>query len=146
MTLIDYDSEKTTVKLHVPAVTAVNFAAQETLKDALRDAIAQMTLGTSNRTEYGNADLLSVDPPDDVNAQREDKWLVSFRDTVNNKRGSFEIGTADRDQLDPNDRKHAHIGDGLIVDGFVDAVEAVVLSVDGNAIEVQEITLVGRNI
>jgi len=145
-TLMDYDREKTAVQIHHVALTAGNFAATETLLDALRDAIAQMTLGTMVQTRYGNEDLLSITPASDEQAQREAKWLVSYHDTTSLISYSCEIGTADFDQLDPGDRKHAHIGDSGIVDGFITAFEAVAKSPTGGAVVVDEITLVGRNV
>lgn len=145
-TLIDYDSEKTAVQIHHVALTAGNFAATETLLDALRDATAAITLGNMAHTRYGNEDLLSVTPASDEQAQREAKWLVSYHDTTSLKSYSVEIGTADFDQLDPNDRKHAHIGDAGLVDAFVTAFEAVAKSPTGGAVVVDEITLVGRNV
>jgi len=144
VTLTDYDGEKTTVRLHTAALTAGNFDAQVTLMDALRDAIGQMTLGVLHKTVYANNDLLSNSSATDMGAQREMKWLVSWHDAVTLQKGSTEIGTADTDQLDPNDRAHAHIGDAGIVDDFVDDFEAVVKSLAGNAVVIDEITLVGR--
>lgn len=146
ISLIDYDSEATNTSLNTAAITAGNFAAQETLKDALRDAIAQMTIGNVQKTEYSNVDLLSVTPASAQAAQRELKWLVSFHDTTTLKKYSCEIGTADPDQLDPNDKAHAHLGDTGIVDGFKTAFEAVILSEVGNAVTIDEITLVGRRL
>jgi len=146
ISFIDYDSEVATTSLNVAAMTAGNFAAQETLKDALRDAAAQMTIGNTAKTEYGNVDLLSITPASVEEAQRELKWLVSYHDSTTLKKQTCEIGTADPDQLDPNDRAHAHIGDSGIVDGFITAFEAVVLSDVGNAVVVDEITLVGRRV
>jgi len=145
-TLIDYDGEKTAVQVHHVALTAGNFAATETLLDALRDAMAQITLGTMANTRYGNEDLLSITKASDQEAQREAKWLVSYHDTTSLLSYSLEIGTADFDQLDPNDRKHADIGDAGVVDGFVTAFEAVAKSPTGGAVVIDEITLVGRNV
>lgn len=144
--LLDYDGESTSFGINHVALTAGNYAATETLLDALRDAAAQMTLGTMAKTHYGNTDLLSITLPSDMAAQRELKWLISYHDTTSLKRYSVELGTADIDQLDPNDRAHAEIGDGGIVDGFIAAFEAVVKSPTGGAVVVDEITLVGRRV
>lgn len=142
----DYDGEKTTFGINHVALTAGNYAATETLLDSLRDAMAAITLGTVSETRYGNTDLLSITLPSDQAAQRELKWLVAYHDTTSLKRYSVEIGCADTDQLDPNDRAHAEIGDAGLVDAFITAFEAVAKSPTGGACVVDEITLVGRRI
>jgi len=141
---IDFDSEVTTAQFNVAAFTVGNFTAKEALCDALRDALAAITIGTVSKTVYGNVDLLSITPASAEAAQRELKWLVSYHDSTSLKRYSIEIGCADTDQLDPNDRAHAEIGDSGLVDAFVTAFEACVLSPTGGACVVDEITLVGR--
>jgi hypothetical protein len=141
---LDYDSEKTTFGIHHVALTAGNYAATETLLDSLRDAAAAITIGTLCQTQYGNVDLLSITPASAEAAQRELKWLVSYHDTTSLVRYSVEIGCADTDQLDPNDRAHAEIGDAGLVDAFITAFEAVAKSPTGGAVVVDEITLVGR--
>jgi hypothetical protein len=141
---IDYDSEVTSFNIHHVALTAGNFAATETLLDSLRDAMAAITLGNVSKTRYGNEDLLSITPASAVTAQRELKWLVSYHDITSLLRYSVEIGCADTDQLDPNDRAHAEIGDAGLVDAFITAFEAVAKSPTGGAVVVDEITLVGR--
>jgi hypothetical protein len=141
---IDYDGEVTNTRLFNVAITAANFAAQETLKDSLRDSIAAITLGTVSKTVYGNEDLLSVTLPSDTEAQRELKWLVQYHDTTSLKLYSCEIGCADVSYLDANDRKHANIGAAGAIDTFITNFQAVVKSPTGGAVLVDEITLVGR--
>lgn len=143
----DYDSETGVMAIHCAVRTAANWAAQETLEGNLQIALAAITEGTQVKTEVGNvATPVDPSPPAVKTAQREKKWLVQFHDTVNGKRYTIEVPTADEDALDPNDRKHAHIGDAGVVDAFVAAFEAYALSQDLNAIAVDEITLVFRNI
>lgn len=141
---IDFDGEVTTFNINHAALTGANFAATETLLDSLRDAMAAITLGTVSKTRYGNEDLLSITKASAEAAQRELKWLVSYHDATSLKRYSVEIGCADTDQLDPNDRAHAEIGDAGLVDAFIAAFEAVAKSPSGGAVVVDEITLVGR--
>lgn len=143
---LDYDSEVSSFQVGVAALTSANFTTQETAMDALRDAAAAITLGNTSQTVYANVDKLSITPASDQTAQRELKWLVSYHDTTSLNRFSCELPTADPDQLDPNDRAHAEIGDGGLVDAFVAAFEAVVKSPDGGAVVVDEITLVGRRV
>lgn len=145
-TQLDYDGEATTFSINHVALTAANYAATETLLDALRDAAAAITLGTMSKTQYGNADLLTITLPSDKAAQRELKWMIQYHDAVSLKRYKCELGCADTDQLDPNDRAHAFIGDELLVDAFIAAFEAVAKSPTGGAVVVDEITLAGRRV
>lgn len=143
-TQADYDGEITTTSVSVPVITAANFDAQATLRNALMAAIQGITLGEYQRTEFGNVVLSSISKASDTGAQREKKWLVDYHDTTSLKRYSFEIGCADDAQLDAQDRAHAEIGDGDVVDAFVTAAEAYILSPTGGAIVIDEITFVGR--
>lgn len=147
---IDYDSENTVAIFPVPVRTAVNWAAQETLKGDLFIALAPMVRGTKIKDSIANlSSVVDPTPPVDPEAQREDKWLVQYHDAVTGKKRTLEIGCADRTNLDPNDRKHANIGDAGDVDAFVTAFEAAVISFDEgttNAVVVDEITYVARNL
>lgn len=145
-TWVDYDNESSTVRLNVPAITAANHDAQTALHSALRIAIATMVKGVLIKNTYGNEDRVALGPATDQDAQRELKWLVSYHDVTTLKRYSVELPCADVTQLDPNDRAHAHIGDGGEVDDFVTAFEAAVISEVGNTVVVDEITLVGRRL
>jgi hypothetical protein len=104
--------------------------------------------GVLTKTEFGNVDHPFVGPSEDETAQRELKWLVQYHNTTTNKKYRVELPCADMAQLDPNDRAHAHIGDAGVVDAFVTAFEAFVKPEDNpaNAVEVDEITLVGRRL
>jgi len=144
-TLKDYDGEKTVVSVNAPVLTPVNFADQITLQSNFGAAINDMALGSLQKISYGNDVISNLAPPADTHAQRELKWRVDYRDTVNGEPGHFTIGTANAELLDPNNRKQAYIGDGGDVDDFVTATEAYVLSKDGNPVEVVQILLVGRN-
>lgn len=146
ITYADYDGEKANAGVNVLALSAANYDAQETLRTAFVAAIEAMVLGELQKTEYGNRSLQSLDKAADPAAQRELKWLVQYHDATSLRRYSMEIPCADTDQLDPEDRANAEIGDAGIVDAFITAFEAYVLSPVGNAVEVDEITLVGRNV
>jgi len=143
----DYDSEIGTLRVYCTVRTAANFDAQGTLLAALWTAIDAITLGGLYKHEFGTR---FTDPnpviPASQSAQRELKFLVQYHDTVTGKRLSMELPCADPAQLDPDDRAHAHIGDADVVDAFITAFEAFALSEVGNAVAVDEITLVGRRI
>jgi hypothetical protein len=145
-TLIDYDGEKTVFRVHVDDLNASNFDAQLALQVALGSAINGIVVGNLNKIEYGNETISGYDPPDDQWAQRETKWLITYKDAVTNKQYRCELGTADLEQLNPDNRDSAFIGDSGVVDAFVTAFEAYVLSPDtDNAVEIVSIVPVGRN-
>jgi hypothetical protein len=147
---IDFDSEQTVALFPVPVRTAANWAAQETLKGDLFIALAAVVRGTKVRDSIANmSSVVDPTPPVDPESQREDKWLVQYHDNTTGKKRTLEIGCADRSLLDPSDRKHAYIGDGDVVDAFVTAFEAAVISFDEgttNSVTVDEITYVARNL
>lgn len=146
VTYFDYDGEPGVFSVNVPVLSAANFDAQATLRTAFVAAVQAITLGELNATRYGNVSLQGIVPSEDPDAQREDKWRVDYHDATSLKRYRIDIPTCDDAQLDANDRKHAHIGDAGVVDAFVDAFEAYVITPDGGASVVDEITRVGRNV
>lgn len=145
-TLQDYDSEKTVFRIHTTDLNAGNIAAQLTLQANLGSAINNITLGTLYNIRYGNEVVTPGAAPVDPFAQREIKWLIGYRDTVAGGLYTVELGTADLDQLDPNNRNSAHIGDAGVVDQFITDFEAYALSPLGNAVDIEYIRPVGRNL
>lgn len=142
----DYDGESSSYGVRVAAITAANFDAQHTLRVALTGAISNICGGTVQQNTEANVDVISNQPSNDPLDQRENKWLVTYHETANPLVFyRLELPCADLTKLDPDDRKHAHIGDAGDVDGFVTAFEAYALSPNGNAVTVDEITFVGRN-
>lgn len=145
-TLIDYDGEKGSHGFKTAEITAVNFAAQATLRGTYGTSVAGICNGVLGQSEYGNVDFTGNDPSPNKPDQREQKWLVRFTDNVNGKIGSIELPCADTAVLDPNNRGYAQMGDAGPVDAYVSALEAFALTIDGNALTVQSIKLVGRNV
>lgn len=146
LTYHDYDAEPSTVSFpYGVTLTAVNFDAQVALQTALADAIAGITRGTKVRTVYGNV-VPTLAVSSDPLAQRENKWLVRYHDVTTGQNYTYELPCADLTFLDPAARGQAEIGDAAEVDAFVTAFEAYVLSPDQNAVAVDQIVFVGRNI
>jgi hypothetical protein len=143
---MDYDREAAIVKVHVADLNAGNIAAQLTLQSNFGAAINGIVGGTLQRIRYGNEVVSLYAAPVDPSVQRELRWRVDFRDTVTGKPSHFTIPTADVNALDPNNRKYAYIGDADVVDAFVTAAEAYVLSDDGNPIEILDLLLKGKNV
>lgn len=145
-TLQDYDGENTVFRVHATALNAGNIAAQLTLQSSLGAAINDMVLGSLQKIAYGNDVISGSPPPSNAFAQREIKWLITFSDDVTGKSYRCELGTADLDNLDPNNRDSAYIGDAGVVDAFIAAFEAYVTAPDtDNAVSVDSIIMVGRN-
>lgn len=143
----DYDSELSNVQVYHDVLTSGNFTALTGLLVTMYAAMDLMQTGTPESYRFANEyPLANAQPPADPWSQREIKWRVDFTDNVTGEPYHITIPCADLDLLDPNDRAHAFIGDADKVDAFVTAFEAVAKSKDGNAVTVQEITAVGRNI
>lgn len=144
--ILDYSLERSPVTLSGVDLTAGNFAAQAILMDDFVTAVDGVTLGTlSKDTRLASETSISDAQPASPFAQREMKWLVRYSDTVNPVgNGHFEVPTPDLALLDAQ---------GEFMDltlaaaiAFVDAVEAYGRSRLGNAITVQSVEYVGRNI
>lgn len=143
----DYDNEPGVVKVGVPVFDAANYTAQSGEITTLWSAVDAITLGKYLKSEQGNRYIdPNPVPATDPAAQRELKWLVQYHDSTTGRKYSVELPTADPAMIDPNDRAHAAIGDAGPVDAFITAFQAVVISRDGNAVVVDEITLVGRRV
>jgi hypothetical protein len=97
MTLTDYSGERTTVTVNSATLNGANFDTEQTAWTALRTAIQGLTLG--NTYSHSLSQVLNVTtlPAPSPLAQRENKWLVTYADTVTGKRYQMEIGTAELD-------------------------------------------------
>jgi hypothetical protein len=142
----DFDDEHSNHRIYTTVLTAANFDAQAALRASYQSAVEAIVRGIRWKYEFGTLTVNNVGNSSDPFAQVELKWFVSYHDNVTFKKYRVELPCADTEQLDPNDRSHAHIGDAGVVDAFVTAFEAYGLSEVGNAITVDEITLVGRPI
>jgi hypothetical protein len=77
LTYMDYDSELATVGVYGINLTAANFTAQEGLWGDVEAAIDAVSLGTRTKTLVSAVETVTGGvKPNDVNAQRERKWLV----------------------------------------------------------------------
>lgn len=114
---------------------------------AIVSAVDGVTLGNRQDAvfvEETTKDAGTAGPSSNPLAQREIKWLVRAVDDVNGKNVQIEIPTADLSLL-TGGNDFLDLG-GTEAAALVTALEANVLSVDGNAISVSSIQFVGRNI
>ena len=149
LTLIDYSGEKSTVRIYNGPINAGTYAGYVTAVSDLFDAIMGIALGTRG-TELTLAmnDQISVELPTDANAQRERKWLVTYKGNTSEKLFRLEIPTADitGGHLLPN-QDIADLTDTDMA-AFVTAFEALARTPDDSAetVTVLSIRHVGRNV
>jgi hypothetical protein len=80
--VVDYDGEQSSTKIWVQDIGAGNYAAVTQDIDELKDAILTLILG--NVLYAGFSKQFPENPAQvtDQDAQREAKWLVTYRDTL----------------------------------------------------------------
>lgn len=145
--ILDYDGESDNHRFFVAELTAANWSAQGTLRGDYHSALANVTQGVRARYRYGNRTVVSTSAASSANAQRELKMLVAYHDdTTGVAEKPLELPCPDLSNLDPGDHAHFYIGDTSVIDALITAFEAYVLSSAGNAVVVDELTLVGRSL
>lgn len=158
LTVMDYDKEKSPLKVHTGEVTAVSLPGLLTQIGAFRTAVDGLSIGTMQKENLQVfSTILSQTPPTNEFAQRETKWLVKYHDSqpffdppddaIPNegylKPFDFEIAAADLSLLDNN-------SDFLPftvtqAGALKSAAEAMLRSPYGGTITVDSIQQVGRN-
>jgi len=145
--ILDYDGESANFRVGAMVLNFANWTMQATMRGDFMIALAAMIVGTIKGYKYGNRTEVSSVPATSPLAQRELKMVVSYHDAVTSAvMKPVEFPCPDLTHLDPGDRAHFQIGDLGHVDAFITAFEALVLSDALNAVEVDEITLVGRRL
>lgn len=145
-TFKDFSKENSSMTFNFPAVTALNIAAFLADFGDLRVATEAIVLGTLQADSWtGDRTKYSAEPPTDVNAQRERKFLVVYEDTVTLTPGRIEIPTADFTDRLVDDTDLVDLTDTEIV-AWIAAFETLARTDDGNTLNVVEIRAVGRNL
>jgi hypothetical protein len=142
--LLDFGNKPEATTFTVPTieVTAANFDATWTAVQSLRTQVSLLTLGNLARYQLV-ARVVEPTPTTPTNlAQRENKWLIRYRDEIANKNYRAELGTADLSLLTVDEFLDLTTTPGS---SFVTAFEAVVRSEFDNAVTVQSIQFVGRS-
>jgi len=145
MSYIDHSEEVSTCQFPGVELTAANFDATIALMTALKTAVEAVVLGVLwKRIDQAIDTLTTKTPPASTDAQRERKWIIIYEDTVTFKHYNCELPCADLSLLIANtDRMDISAGAGA---ALVTAFENYVKSPDGNAVEVQSVRHVGRNL
>jgi len=142
---IDHDGEGSSIGVRIVDLTAGNIAAQLTAIGLLEDALQAVTLVGFTKLDVLAVTTLIGDPQPsaDGNAQRETKWLVSGTDSAGFST-TIEIPGADLTLL-PSGSASLDLtaGAGLTLKN---ALEAVWRSKQGNAVTVDSVKHVSRNI
>jgi hypothetical protein len=156
-TIEDYSREKAGMSLNVGPLTAANFTAKRDAIDDLKAVMDNIMIGEIRRTNITEVFAESVAAVTDQNAQRERKWLVTYRDntqfldvgnTINNtgfgQVYNTEVPCAKLSLLAGNSDTLSLTATGVAA--WVTAFEAVQNSpTGGNEIEVLTIKHVGRS-
>ena len=145
MSGLDFSKEGTNLGFFVKDMTGVTFDADIILFQTAQAAVQGVSLIAFLGAIYPGLDEARENAaPASSNAQRELKWNVTLLDTVTQKLSRFEIGGADTTLLIANtDLMDLSAGAGLTLKTDL---ESSIISVDNNAITVEEARLVGRNI
>lgn len=148
LTYTDYSGEKSPAKITGASPVQAGFDTWTSLMAAIKSAIANITLGELYRESQASyVNIVSNDTPSNAFAQRELKWLVTYRGNTSEKLFRVELPCADAAAhlLPASDLADLTETD---MAAFVTAFEAFAKSPDNGteSVSVQSIRLVGRNI
>ena len=90
----DYSNEKSSVTFQSAALAESTFDTDVAAIAALSVATAALSIGLLTRRTYAQVALDDPDTPTNVYAQREIKWLVSYRGDTSGKLYQLEIPAA----------------------------------------------------
>jgi len=143
----DYSGETSPFSVYTPEITAGNFAATGTALQALGTATNNLSRGQpAKSTLIAQINVISGANATDPVAQREMKWLVTYRDTVTERLYTLEIPCADLTAANlSGNTDEANLASTEWA-AWVTAFEAIAASQDENAVEVVSARFVGRNL
>lgn len=111
----DYDREKSSMSVHVQDIGAANYGSVTQDIDEIKDSARALSIGVCLSSGFTKSFPETGDPAATVDAQRERKWLVTYRDSTAfldalatianpgfNKIFNFEIPCADATLLAAN--------------------------------------------
>jgi len=146
-TIRDYSDETSSFGVTSVTGNAGNLTAQLALQTALSSAVENLSIGHLDKYTYSIEGLNSPITPSNVYAQRELKWLVTYRGATSGKLFSLEIACP---ALTDNIIAGSDQADVTSADwvAFIDAFEDYAKSPDNGteAVEFVNAKLVGRNI
>ena len=140
--------ETTQFEVAVATLTAANYVAKKALIDALNIAAVALTIGVMGKTAVTiDRQLVSDFAASSTLAQRENKYLVRYHDSVTQQKFQISIGVADLTLL-PSHSENLDITTASTPgNNFKVAFEAIAVSPDdsSHSVVVDSIKFVGRN-
>jgi len=143
----DYSGETSPFSVYTAEINAGNFAATGTALQTLGTATNNLSRGQpAKSTLIAQINTISGANATDPVAQREMKWLVTYRDTVTERLFTLEIPCADLTAANlAGNTDEANLASTEWA-AWVTAFEAIAVSQDENAVEVVSARFVGRNL
>lgn len=151
LTIADYDAEVSTLSVNCSDLTAANIDGEYADAISFQTAVDGVSRGLIlKRTHTAKVSMQAVGKSNNQEAQREEKALVMYYDSVTFEKATAEIPAVDMTlQLPGNPGVFFIDGDGnenAAWTAFVSAFEAFVTGPGGNASVVERIIHVGRNL
>lgn len=138
--------ESTVWRVPIATLTAANYVAKAALVSALTAAVDAVIIGNVNKDVTTILEsILSLAPAATQLAQRENKWLLRYRDGATNQKFTVSIGTADLTQLPLHSEfMDLTAGNGATLKA---AFEAIVVNplVAADPVTLDSVQFVGRN-
>ncbi len=145
LTYRDYDDESSQCSFRGREATAANFVEIESEHGSLVSAVEAVVLGNlTKRLFIATESKPGSGPSANSQAQREMKWLVRATDDVTGDYVDVSLPCPDTSLLLPNSNQMDPSSAGFL--DLKAAVEAYHQSKGGNAVTVQEVVIVGRNL
>jgi hypothetical protein len=146
----DNARQTSTVQFHVRPITAANLDAVATEFNTLRTTLEPFTLANLNSYEVvQNRVFVSNGAAASPVARRELKMLITYEDAVTHQTYDHEVPAPELTNaalcVNSGGRTFA-VTDTAEWDALEAAFEATVVSPDGNAVILQSIEIVGRNL
>ncbi len=139
--------ETASFRVPITTISAANFAAIDAAITTLVAAVDGLIIGVVNRrtTESYTSTATNPAPSTDPLAQRENKWLVRYHDSVNGQPFQVSLPTADLSlHMANSEFVDLTVNPGL---AFKTAFEAVVVAPNdaAHSVVVDSLQFVGRN-
>jgi len=143
--LMDVSSEQTSVNFYVPDLTNANLDALETAIGLLQAEALVISDCAHLSTQFSHVtDIASFSPATESTAHREIALKVTYRDTVNGRVGHLTIPGPTSLAYPPAGTDVVPLSN-VVAAAFIAVFEANAVSRDGNAVEVTQVRLIGRN-
>lgn len=139
---IDFSGERSTLSMYVAD------GILDAAITSLFNAVVGVTIGNAQKSILStdvDKDSGTAGAPANGEAQREKKWLVRVTDDVTGEKGSFEIPCADLTGTLVAGTNLMDLSAGVGAT-LQTQIETNVESRDGNAVSVQSVEFVGRNL